>query len=170
MYVAKRRPRSKPLPVLAASLRDVERIAFMNREARILAEKYWPGPLTLILKAKPTLPHVVTACTGRVAVRVPGHRVARILARLSGGLIVGTSANISGARPPRTLEEALRQLPREMIDAAVDAGPAPLGTPSTIIDITTGRPILVRKGPISLREVEDTLLSSSRPPRSRSSS
>jgi len=154
VYEAKQRPRNKPLPVLAASLQDVERIARLTPEARRLAEEYWPGPLTIILEAKPALPHTVTACTGRVAVRIPGHPVARLLARLAGGLIIGTSANISGMKPPRTLEEALRQLEGRGIEAAVDAGPTPLGRPSTIIDLTTKPPRLVRQGPIPWSEIE----------------
>jgi len=155
IYEVKKRDRSKPLPVLVASLRDAERIAVLTSSARKLAGKYWPGPLTLILKAR-SLPCILTACTGKVAVRMPGDPVALLLVELSGGLLIGTSANISGRPPPRTAREALEQIGRE-VDAVVDAGPSFYGLPSTVVDVSTGRPRLVRRGPIRLEDIERSL-------------
>lgn len=72
IYKAKKRPRDKPLPV-QTTLCDIEKVAQMNEKARLLAKKFWPGPLTIVMKAKPTVPEVVTAGTGKVGVRVPAH-------------------------------------------------------------------------------------------------
>ncbi len=156
IYAVKRRDRSKPVPVLVASVEDAKRIAVFDYRAERLAEKYWPGPLTLVLRAKQVLPCIVTSCTGRVAVRMPGDRVALALIELSGGLLVGTSANISGNPSPRTAMEAVEQL-GERVDAVVDAGPSPLGVPSTVLDLTGRVPRIVRKGPIGLEEILEAL-------------
>ena len=156
LYEAKKRPFGKPVPVLASSIEHVERIAFLSEEARRLAARFWPGPLTIVVPAKPSLPSIVTGGSGKVGVRVPAHNVARLLIEEAGGLIIGTSANISGRPPPRTAEEAFREL-GNAVDVIVDAGPAPGGKPSTVIDLTTTPPKIVRKGPIGRRELEEVL-------------
>lgn len=156
LYEAKRRPLGKPVPVLASSIEHAERIAVLPEEAKRLAARFWPGPLTIIVPAKPTLPSIVTGGSGKVGVRIPAHPVARLLIEEAGGLIVGTSANISGRSPPRTAEEALREL-GDAVDVVVDAGPAPGGKPSTVVDLTLSPPKIVRRGPIEKREIEEVL-------------
>jgi len=101
--------RKKPLPILASSVADLEKIAGLSDRARKIAAKFWPGPLTIIVPKKSALPSVVTCGLGSVGVRVPKHDVAVQLIRLSGGLLVGTSANKMGEKPPRTASEAAEQ-------------------------------------------------------------
>jgi L-threonylcarbamoyladenylate synthase len=144
--------RDKPLPVLASDLSNIEKIAHLSKLARRIAERFWPGPLTLILPKKHTLPNVVTRNLNSVGVRIPKHDVAIKLIRLSGGLLTGTSANKTGSSPSRTANEAIRQL-RDEVDLVIDGGPTPIGTSSTVINALSKNPLLLREGPVSLEEI-----------------
>jgi L-threonylcarbamoyladenylate synthase len=143
---------TKPLPVLASDIRSVEKIAYLTDTALILAKKFWPGPLTLVLPKRPSLPSIVTCDLGSVAVRVPNHKVALELIRMSGGLLVGTSANKTGKKPPRTAKEAARKIGKE-VDLIIDNGPTPIGASSTIVDLTREKLGVLRQGPIKLKDI-----------------
>ena len=151
--------RRKPLPILASDIRQVKEIAHLSREAEKAAKKFWPGPLTIVVPKKTTaaLPYIVTCNFDSIGVRVPEHDSALQLIRLSGGLLVGTSANKIGEKPPKTAQEAVRQLGEE-VDIYLDGGPAPLGVPSSLIDFTCKKPKLVRKGPIKLIEIHRVIM------------
>lgn len=151
VYEVKRRI-GKPLPILVSSIQAVNKIAYVDKRALKLMEKFWPGPLTIVLKAKDILPEKVTLGTGKVGVRMPNYKVALMLAEGIGGLIIGTSANISGMPSPRTIDEVLEQLGNK-VDLILDAGPTKIGIPSTVIDLTEEKPRLIRKGPISYEEI-----------------
>jgi L-threonylcarbamoyladenylate synthase len=148
--------RRKPLPILASSINHVKRIASLSREAEKIANCFWPGPLTLVLTKKPVLPEVITCNLDSVGVRVPKHDVALKLIGLSNGLLVGTSANKTGMKPPQTAQDAAQQLGQE-INLILDGGSVTLGVPSTIIDLTSKEPKISREGPISLQEILDVL-------------
>jgi len=155
IFEVKRRE-NKPLPVLARSLEDVKRIAYMNELAKRLAEIFWPGPLTLILRRRPTLPSEVTLGRNTVGVRIPNHEVALSLLEIVGGLFIGTSANISGAPSPRTANDAIAQL-NGSVDLVIDSGPSPIGVPSTCIDLTTKPPRIIRLGALSISRIRNIL-------------
>lgn len=144
--------RNKPLPILASDVENVKRIAFLSGKAGRVAARFWPGPLTLIVPKKPVLPNIVTCNLDSVGVRIPQHNVALRLISLSNGLLVGTSANKTGEKPPRTAQEAAEQLGKE-VDMILDAGPAPLGAPSTVVDLTQEKPKILREGSVSLEEL-----------------
>ncbi len=152
VYAAKRRSRDKPLPILVSDRGVVERVAVVTPAAEALMRRFWPGALTIVLPRRPSLPDVVTAGRPSVALRMPDSEIARYLAREIGGLIVGTSANISGAPPPVTAEEALEHL-RGHVSVVVDAGPARHGVPSTIVDLSGGEPRVLREGALPARLV-----------------
>jgi L-threonylcarbamoyladenylate synthase len=143
----KGRPDGKPLPLLAADRAQVESVAELSGAAERLAARLWPGPLTLVLPARPGLPEEITAGTGTVAVRVPGSATARALARAVGEPIVSTSANLSGAPPPAAAGELAAELV-ERIDLVLDGGRTPGGAPSTIVVVEAGGIRLVRAGAI----------------------
>lgn len=151
---AKGEKRKKPLPILASSKEQVERIAFMSEKAQKIAEKFWSGSLTLVLPKRRALPDIVTLNLDSVGVRVPRHETAIQLISLSGGLLVGTSANRTGGKPPRTAQEAADQIGEE-VDIIIDGGPAALGVSSTVVDLTADTPKILREGPISLKEILD---------------
>jgi len=109
---------------------------------QVLAERFWPGPLTLVLKAGPEAP---SWCEGTVAVRVPGHEGLRKLIATFGRAIISTSANSSGGRPAETADEVVRNL--EGVDLILDGGRCS-GPPSTILDLSSGRPRILRRGRI----------------------
>jgi len=148
--------RGKPLPILASSIGHVEKIASLSPKAKKIARWFWPGPLTLIVPKKTILPEVVTCNLNSVGVRVPNHAVALRLINLSNGLLVGTSANKTGEKPPQTAHEAARQLGEE-VDVILDGGPTTLGAPSTVADMTTEKPRILREGPISFKEISEAL-------------
>ena len=153
VFAIKERPEGLALPVLLA---DLEQLSVVARElpeaASALAQEYWPGPLTLIVRKVPGLPTRLTAGHDTVAARVPAHPVPRELARRLGRPITGTSANISGVPDPSTLDELRRQVGRR-VDCVIKAGPAPAGTASTIVDLTSDVPQLIREGAIPFAEI-----------------
>jgi len=146
----------KPLPVLVAALNNAEQIAWMTDDAYKLAKKFWPGALTLVLKKKPILPSVVTCGLSRVGVRVPNHVIALRLIQLSGGSLIGTSANITGERSPRTAVEAAEQIGKH-VNLILDAGASPLGRDSTVLNLSSKKPRILRLGPIGVRDLTEVL-------------
>lgn len=148
--------RRKPLPVLAASIKDANKIAFILQNGTRLIAKFWPGPLTLVFPKKPALPEVVTLGLDSVGLRIPNSDVALRLIGLSGGLLIGSSANRSGEEPPRTVQEISNHL-KERVDIILDGGATAQGTPSTVADLTSCKPRILREGPISLNEILGTL-------------
>jgi L-threonylcarbamoyladenylate synthase len=153
---AKGRPDGKPLPVLAADRAAVEAIAVLDGPAARLASALWPGPLTLVLPARPGLAPEVTAGTGTVGVRVPSAEIARALAREAGGALVSTSANLSGGPPPVRAEGLAPEL-RARLDAILDGGPTPGGLPSTVAAVEEGALRIVRAGAIAAGALERAL-------------
>lgn len=144
--------RKKPLPILASDIEHVEKIAYLSKNARKIVDRFWPGPLMIIVPKKPTLPNIVTCNLGSVGVRVPKHDLAIQFISLSNDLLVGTSANKTGKKPASTASEAAEQLGRE-VDVILDMGPISLGVPSTVIDLTLEKPRILRKGPVSSEDI-----------------
>lgn len=149
LFAVKGRQPDEPLPLIAGSLDHVERVcAPLTDAAYRLAEEFWPGPLTLVLPIAPgAFPDVLTGGRPNIAVRVPGHEAAIALATEVGGLLTSTSANRSGEPPASTAEQVMDALGGDL-DLILDAGPTPGGAPSTIVDLTTDVPRLVRAGSV----------------------
>ncbi len=151
IYNAKERPIEKAIPILIADVDDLQTVAAdIPNMARIFASRFWPGPLTCIVPKKRTLPLAVSA-TSTVAVRIPDHPDARALLRAAGPMAV-TSANISGQPSPSTAQEVYDQL-KGRIPLILDGGKTPGGVPSTLVDCTGEKPIILREGPITLDEL-----------------
>jgi len=152
IYAAKERPVEKAIPVLIGDAVDLNQVAdeIPMPAARLIA-RFWPGPLTVLVPKKSSLPTVVSA-TSTVGVRVPDHELARSLLRLAGPMAV-TSANISSQPSPTTAEEVLTQL-GSRIAMILDGGRTPGGVPSTLVDCTGDEIQILREGPIS----KETLL------------
>lgn len=149
---AKLRPEGKPLPLVAADLAQVQEVAVLAGRAARLAARFWPGPLTLVLPARPGLSPDVVAGTGTVGVRVPGSAVAVALARAAGGALVSTSANLSGGPPPVRVEELAPSLLAQ-VDHVLDGGPTPGGLPSTVVAVEGDDLRLLRAGVVSFDQV-----------------
>ena len=156
IFAIKGRPAELALPVLVAGLDQVESVALsMSNQAQELAERFWPGPLTLVMRRSPELPDLVTGGADTVAVRMPAHRIPLALARRLGRPITGTSANLSGQPDLLDLDSIENQL-GNLVDYITRSGPPPEGTGSTVVDITRNEPRLLREGAISLEEIMET--------------
>ena len=143
LYRAKSRDRGKPIPVLAANIDQVENYGVvLDCVERVLAERFWPGPLTLVLRA------------GSVseAFRVPACAIALELLRMVGGVLRVTSANVSGESPALTVEDAIASI-GEHVDVALDAGVSPGGVASTVAKVEKGSVVVLRQGAISREEL-----------------
>ena len=157
IYVAKDRPIEKAIPVLIGDTQDLEKVGMDVPDiAYRLADRFWPGPLTVVIPKRPALPESVSATT-TVGVRVPDHGVARALLRAAGPMAV-TSANISGQPSPSTAQEVFTQLGGR-IALIVDGGSTPGGVPSTVLDCTGNDLKILREGPISLEAIKSKLSS-----------
>lgn len=157
VFLAKGRPLDQGLPVLLADASQLGLVAVsVSDQALALAERFWPGALTLVLQRSPDLPAVVSGGAATVAVRVPDHPVPLRLVRELGNPITGTSANKTGAPDPVTAEEVEAQL-GPWLDYVIDLGPAPVGAPSTIVDMSGARPRILREGAISTAAIMETL-------------
>ena len=153
IFSIKGRPADLALPVLVADMDQLEAVALpMSSQARRLAQRFWPGPLTLVMHRSPDLPDLVTGGADTVAVRMPGHPVPLELARRLGRPITGTSANLSG-QPDLLDLGALENQLGNLVDHIIQTGPVPAGTASTIMDVTGDAPQLLREGAISLEEI-----------------
>lgn len=149
VFEVKGRPSNNPLPVQVAAEDDIVRVAMDIPEvARELIRRFMPGPLTIVLRASPDLPDLVTAGTGTVGVRIPDHPVALALLRACAVPIVAPSANPSGEPPPSTAGEVLAYLGGR-IECILDAGPSRLKIASTVIDLTSTPPRILRHGAVS---------------------
>jgi L-threonylcarbamoyladenylate synthase len=149
---AKGRPDGKPLPLLGADLAQLEAVAEFSPLARRLAAAFWPGPLTLVLPARPGLHPAITGGSGTVGVRVTSGVVASALAVAAGGALVSTSANPSG-QPPPTAATGLDGALRARLDLVLDGGATPGGRPSTVVAIEEGRLTLLRPGAVAVEAV-----------------
>lgn len=151
IYIAKNRPIEKAIPILIGDLSDFDKVASdIPNMALRFASRFWPGPLTCIVPKKETLPFAVSA-TSTVAVRIPDHIDARALLRAAGPMAV-TSANISGGQNPSSAQEVYDQL-NGRISLILDGGKTKGGIPSTLVDCTGEKPLILREGLISLDEL-----------------
>ena len=144
------------LPILVSSLEDAGRLGEISDLAARLAERFWPGPLTLVVPPRTKFPSRVTLDTLVVGLRIPNHETARRLIRECGGALIGTSANISGRPSLRTAEEVVRELDRR-VDLVLDGGAAPLGRESTVVRVLGKESTVLRDGAISRDDILKTL-------------
>jgi len=153
IYEVKRRARDLPLPLLLADRCDIEKVAATIPDtARLLAEHFLPGGITLVLKSSAWVPSYIRAGGDTVAVRIPDHHVPIALIRGLGLPLVGTSANISGRPSPTAAEEVNEQLGGQ-IDLVIDGGSCSSGAESTVIDVTGVLPSILREGAVSQKEI-----------------
>ena len=157
IYAVKGRPEAKPISLLVWGMADVEKFCRdIPDMAYRLAEKFWPGPLTMVLKKSENVPDIVTAGGDTVGVRCPDHPKTRKLIKLAGVPLAAPSANVSGQPSPKSAADVLTVFEGE-INAIIDGGTCTVGIESTIIDLTADVPALLRRGGLSLEDVENVL-------------
>lgn len=157
LYDIKKRARDKAIPLIFGNRRLLPIvIKSPNQKAMLLMEKFWPGPLTLILQAKKNISRYITTGTGRVAVRIPGKSFALSLAQRANFFITATSANLSGMTPAQDAEAVVRYF-GDKIDIVIDGGPTQGGLSSTIVDATEKEVRILREGAISKESLSEFL-------------
>ena len=158
IYDIKGRPNAMALPVLVSSWEMVGLISDdSNLTGEKLARKFWPGQLTLVIRAKENLSKILTGGKGTIAVRQPNHWIAQEIIEQIGKPIVGTSANLSGS-PDLVEPAALVSQLGHSVDHIITCGPKPFGIGSTVVDITGSEPKLLRETSISIEDIKSSLV------------
>ena len=156
IYIAKGRPSDKPLTLHVASLNQVEQVAEISAAAEKLFKTFCPGPLTIILPKQKNLPDFVTNGLPSVGIRFPDNEVALNFIKTADRLIAAPSANISGQAPPKSAQEVFENL-QGKVEIILDGGECKFGISSTIVDLTEGRPKILRQGAISEENIFEVL-------------
>lgn len=158
IFEAKGRPRFNPLIVHLPDAGSARATARFNDMAEMLAARFWPGPLTLVLARRPDagLSDLVSAGLETVALRVPAHEGARALLRAADRPLAAPSANRSGKVSPTTAQHVAEEI-GAAVALILDGGPCAVGLESTVVDVSGGTPLLLRPGGIPLEEIETTL-------------
>jgi L-threonylcarbamoyladenylate synthase len=157
MFAAKLRPADHPVIVHLADAALLDRFAAdVPPLARTLADAFWPGPMTLVLRRSERISPLVTGGLDTVGLRVPAHPVAQMLLREFGGAVAAPSANRFGRVSPTRAEHVLADM-CGVVDLVLDGGPCSIGVESTILDATAARPIVLRPGAITAEQVESLL-------------
>ena len=157
IYAAKGRPSDNPLIVHIARMEDLYKIAeSVPKEAELLADAFWPGPLTMIFQKKDVVPYGTTGGLDTVAVRMPNHPVALKMIEAGGGYIAAPSANTSGRPSPTTAQHVADDMTGK-IDMILDGGSVGIGVESTIVDLSTGVPTILRPGYINKGMLEEVI-------------
>ena len=154
VYQIKGRPHSQALPILLAEKYQIAEVAkVVPPLAQRLADRFFPGALTIVLPKADSVPDIVTGGGKTVAVRIANHPIPTAIIRGLGVPIVGTSANLSGSPSALTAEEARAQL-GDRVDLIIDGGRCPGGRESTIVDLSGQTPLILRQGAIPLEEIK----------------
>jgi L-threonylcarbamoyladenylate synthase len=156
IFAAKGRPADDPLIVHLAGAAQLDRVAVANALSDRLGDRFWPGPLTLVLPKQPRVPPDVTAGLDTVGVRVPAHAMARALLEAAHVPLAAPSANLFGRPSPTRAEHVLADLDGR-IDAVLDGGPTTVGVESTIVDVSCSPPRLLRPGGLAAEDIEALL-------------
>lgn len=149
VFEVKARPPDKPLTILVARMEDVYELArAVPNVAQNLMDKFWPGPLTLVFKSSPLIPVIIRGKSDTIGIRVDQSPVALALIKASRSPLTATSANLSGNPNPITARQVMSDLGGR-IELILDGGPAEIGVESTILDLTTKPPSILREGAIT---------------------
>lgn len=154
IFDIKGRQTTKALPILVADTIQMRQVGQMTPLADLLVRRFMPGGLTIILKKTPAVPDIVTGGKDSVAVRIPGHTLPLYLIKACGSSLTGTSANLSGHGSVCTAGEVESQI-GNLVDFILDGGQCPGGRESTIIDLTSDPPVIVREGAVDRAELEN---------------
>ena len=158
IFAAKGRPADHPVIVHIADMSELKHwAAEVPRAAWLLAEKFWPGPLTMVLKRSPHVNDLISGGQNSIGLRVPGHPVAQQLLKAFGGGIAAPSANKFGRLSPTTAEHVREEL-GDAVEMVLDGGPCDVGIESTIVDLTNDPPAILRPGRVSAQQIADALL------------
>jgi L-threonylcarbamoyladenylate synthase len=158
IFLIKGRNFKNPISVIVGNVNDVRGLVDEVPEIALhLMERFWPGALTIIFKASPDISDHLTAGTGKIGIRLSSHPIATALARKLGHPITATSANFSGNNECTSADEVIQGI-GDQVDAVIDGGQTPGGLGSTIIDVTTDPPAILREGVIPKYKISESLV------------
>jgi L-threonylcarbamoyladenylate synthase len=153
IYELKKRETNKPLSLIVADREQLQDIVLeISPIAEQLIQAFWPGPLTIIFQAAPTLNPILLGQGKSVGIRIPDNRICLDLLRQSATAIVSTSANLSGSPAPTTVKEVIASV-GAVLDLIIDGGPTLGSVPSTVVDTTGPEPVICRVGTITENEI-----------------
>jgi len=153
LFKVKRRDHTLPILILISSLRDLPQyVAYIPSRAKRLGEKFWPGGLTMVFQSSPILSSVLTSGTGKVGIRISSHPLANALSKMSNVPITATSANISGMPPCIKADQVVKWF-NDGVDLTLDGGSTQGKYPSTILDVTSDPPLIIREGMVKVEEI-----------------
>jgi len=155
VFVAKNRPFDMPLSIAVSNEKMMESVAVLNDNARRLIRKFMPGPVTIMLTKKPTIPDILTSGSNQVGIRIPDHPIALAIIDKFGP-VTATSANLHSQKDPVDATIPKRDL-KDHVKICLDCGKTKYAAPSTIIDVSDGEVEVIRKGVISQEEIENAL-------------
>lgn len=157
LFEVKKRPKGKPIPLLISDFSDMERLGKdIPQEAWKVTDKFWPGPLTIVLFATELVPDIIKGKNLTVGIRIPDNKIALSLIKSSQTPIACSSANISGDKEPTTVQEVIASL-QNKIDLIINGGKTKIGLPSTVLDLTGKKPTIIRQGAIKAKELLEVL-------------
>ncbi len=156
VFAIKGREQNRPLPLFVSGVPMAEGIAVLNESARRLANRFWPGGLTIVASKRKDYDSAALAGSDTLGLRVPDNAVARAVVESLNSPVTGTSANLSGGPDPVSADEVRRQLAGR-IDFILDAGPCDHGVASTIVDCTGEEPVILRQGAIAADRIAAAL-------------
>jgi L-threonylcarbamoyladenylate synthase len=152
VFIAKNRPFDMPISIAVSDMQMLESVAVLDNVSRKLVQKFMPGPITLVLKKKPKVPDLVTAATDEVGIRMPDHPLAlRLIGRF--GPITSTSANLHSHPDPVSIKSTVKEM-GVSVSVYLDCGSTKLGHHSTIVAVHDGQIEVIRKGVISVKDIE----------------
>jgi len=150
VFDIKGRKADQPILVLLHDRKELAAwTSAVSSAAEGLMDRFWPGPLTLVFKARPEVLSELTGGTGTIGIRIPGREMTRALIGWAGNALTGTSANRSGSSSPRNVDEVIREL-GDRVDLVLDGGVSSADLPSTIVDVTSEQPRIIRSGAVDV--------------------
>jgi len=157
IFKVKGRSFNKPLSILIGRKEDLRQyVQEIPKSAQVLIERFWPGPLTLILRASLLIPDIIKGENNTIGIRMPNCRVTLEIVKTSGVPLACPSANLSGRSSPTKAEEVIKDL-GEKIDLILDGKETKIGVESTVLDLTTYPPTMVREGALKREEIEEVV-------------
>lgn len=157
LYNLKGREFNKPTHVIVRDWEMIKRVTNPNKDAKKLYNKYLPGPITLILPKREIVPNMLTAKLPTLGVKIPDNKVTQLISKQFSFPYTTPSANRAGGKTPYCLDDIMRELDTKQIDLILDAGSLTKKTPSTLVDLSTSTPKILRVGPISENSIRETL-------------
>jgi L-threonylcarbamoyladenylate synthase len=159
VFKIKKRPKDKPMPVLISDLEMAKKISYFNEKIGKMLLSVWPGPVTVLLEKKNVLPAIVVGDKSTIALRIPDYKITHYMVVKCGVPVVATSANISGQPPSNKISDVISQFEKAVPrpDLILDAGDLKFCEPSTILDLSRGKPIITRVGLVNKKKLFDII-------------